>query len=399
MISFQLSAQGAPVILQHTPFDSWQSAQWTPQSLTLAAKRSKISPQVLSKRGSEHIFMYHAVDQPLSTITAISPHKSYKEIIYPSEKYFSILQEPFDGFYYYSSGGIELLEVDSVFTRESLKSLTFSGQLLSTEHGGLGQVNYWFGKENVTAYTHYDTSYNLHMVVYGQKRFIIFPPEAYRKLRLYPCLHQFYRQVHTNIFDSELSDVIKRLNGIDIVVNPGEVLYIPPYWFHSVVTMKTTISLNVWSQSEAYMRMEDIYAAAIPFEEGWGRVKLMQALNYLIKQLIRSVVPAGDVDSFMKESVYDRYEPLQAKLSATVGGEDQQSVKEFCLQTCVSDILESEDVILVNEGIANIVTLFFRIQPQPVLEINLANYIEYVTWRILGTDDVALLPFYFHSCF
>ena len=351
---------------------------------------------MLSKRGSEHIFIYHAIDQPLSAIKAISPEKSYKEIIYPSEKYFSILQKPFDGYYYYSSGGMELLEVDDIFTQESLKSLTFSGHL---KRGELGQANYWLGKANVTAYTHYDTSYNLHMVAYGQKWFIIFPPDAYRKLKLYPCLHHFYRQVQTDIFDSELHDLIERLNGVEVVLNPGEVVYIPPYWFHSVVTMKTTISFNVWSQSEAYMIMEDIYAVAIPFEEEWGRLKLMQALNYLIKQLIRSLLPIQDANSFMRESVCERYKLFQDKLDAIVSDKDQQTVHGYCLRAHIGDLLKPEEVTHVDEGIARIVALFRKIQPQPVLEINLANYIEHLAWRILGADNIALLPFYFHLCF
>ena len=383
-------------MLKHTPFDSWRTAQWTPETLSLAAKGKKITPQVLSKQGSEHVFIYHAVDQPLSTIKAISPEKSYKEIIYPSEKYFSVLQKSFDGYYYYSSGGIELLEIDDIFTQESLKNLTFSEHF---KHGELGQVNYWLGKTNVTAYTHYDTSYNLHMIAYGQKRFIIFPPDAYRELKLYPCLHQFYRQIQTDIFDSELQDLIRRFNGVEVVLNPGEVLYIPPYWFHSVITMKTTISFNVWSQSEAYMIMEEVYTAAIPFEEEWGRVKLMQALNYLVKQLVGSLLPVKDANSFMQESVYERYKLFQDKLDVIVSEKDRQAVQEYCLRVHINDLLKPKKVAHVDEGIARIVTLFRKIQPQPVLEINLANYIEHLTWRILGTDDIALLPFYFDLCF
>ena len=295
-----------------------------------------------------------------------------------------------------------MLQTGNLFTEESLKSLTFSDHRHFSEDGeGLGQVNYWLGKENVTAYTHYDTSYNLHMVVYGQKKFIIFPPDAYRRLKLYPCLHQFYRQVQTDIYDEELRDVIvEKLNGVEVLVNPGEVLYMPPYWFHSVVTMETTISFNVWSQSEAYIKMEDIYAAAIPFEEEWGRVKLMQALNYLLKRLIGSLLPSTVVHSFIHGSVYDRYKPFQEQLNSIVSTKDQQNVRDFCLKTdTISELFSAEEVAHIDDGIAKIAASFEAVQPQPVLEINLANYIEHVTWRILGTDDIALLPFYLHLCF
>ena len=393
----QLSVRGTPVVLTNTPFDSWTATHWTPQSLAQAAERREMASQVLSKRGAKHVFLYHAADQPLSSIDAISSPKSYKEIIYPSEKYFTLLQEPFDGYYYYSSGGIELLHMDSFFSEESLKTLTFSQHLQS--FSSLGQVNYWLGKPNVTAYTHYDTSYNLHAVMYGQKKFIIFPPEAYRDLGLYPCLHQLYRQVQTDIFDPELSAMIEGLNGVEVLVNPGEVLYIPPYWFHSVVTMKTTISFNVWSQSEAFVTMEDVYASAIPFEEEWGTKKLMKALNYFVMQLLQELLPPGDVGGYVRDRVYSRYKPFQAALEAIVKENARNTVDELCLRTDIGHLLTSEQVSHIDVGVAKIAGLLKTIEPQPVLEINLANYIEHLVWRILGTNDIALLPFYLQSCF
>lgn len=351
---------------------------------------------MLSKRGTENTFIYHAVDQPLSSIEAISPPKAYKEVIYPSEKYFSTLQEPFDGYYYYSSGEIELLQVKDVFTEESLRGLTFSDHLHTF---GLGQVNYWLGKENVTAYTHYDTSYNLHMVAHGQKKFVIFPPEAYIELKLYPCLHQFYRQVQTDIHGAKLQDIMERLNGVEVFVNPGEVLYIPPYWFHSVVTMTTTISFNVWSQSEAFMAMEDIYVAPIPFEEDWGRPKLMLALNYFIKQLVESMSLHTDIHSFLQQSVIERFKPFLEQLSTIVREEQKVKIWEYCLRVDIGNVFTSNEVAHIDKRIAEIAVLFRTIQPQSVLEINLANYIEHITWRILDTDDIAMMPFYFLLCF
>ena len=31
-----------------------------------------------------------------------------------------------------------------------------------------------------------------------------------------------------------------------IILQPSDVIYIPPYWFHEVVTMEPSISINVW---------------------------------------------------------------------------------------------------------------------------------------------------------
>ena len=66
-----------------------------------------------------------------------------------------------------------------------------------------------------------------------------------------------------------------------------------------------------------------------------SRLSLLEACSYIV--LFSFIVGKSDyslnnmfsVLRFMKESVYDRCDPLQAKLSITVGGENQQSVKEF----------------------------------------------------------------------
>ncbi|CAI8016412.1 hypothetical protein GBAR_LOCUS10066 [Geodia barretti] len=98
------------------------------------------------------------------------------------------------GFFYYSSGDIELLEIDSFFTKDSLLDVMFGDF-------ELGQVNFWFGGRNVTAYTHYDTSHNLHTIIRGRKKFLLFPPSAHKHLKLYPSLHTFYRQVQVDILN------------------------------------------------------------------------------------------------------------------------------------------------------------------------------------------------------
>jgi len=137
----------------------------------------KFCPHGLEIAVQEHptlkLYGNSAVNQPLSNVEKMNSEKPFQEVIYPRGKFFELLERPFDGYFYYSSGGIEMLKLsDTVYSEESLKMLTFP------THKELGQVNFWFGKENVTAYTHYDTSQNLHAMVYGQKTFLLLPPSA-----------------------------------------------------------------------------------------------------------------------------------------------------------------------------------------------------------------------------
>ena len=299
-----------------------------------------------------------------------------------------MLQEPFHGYYYYASGGIELLELKDTYTAASLSTLTFPS------HDGLGQVNFWFGQKNVTAYTHYDTSHNLHAMIYGKKTFLLFPPSANIELRLHPALHQFYRQVHKDILNHAVLASLET-KPLKVVLNPGEVLYMPPYWFHCVVSMETSISLNVWSNSEAFLQMEEIFALPIPFEEEWGRKKLLQALSYLLKNLLHAIVPAIH-STFVKERVLSRYEPLLQNINLL---ELASQVQQFCLWHPIERVLDESSVHHIHGGIEQTAELFMAIHPEAVRQINLANYIEHIVWRILGNDDVLLLPVYLNECF
>ena len=363
--------------------------------------------RVLSKKGASNIFKYYAVDQPLASIDFMSEEKDYKEVIYPAKSFFEIMRRPFDGFYYYASGGIELLNIGDPGTPETHKSMTFPSHLKT--YSKLGQVNFWLGKKNVTAYTHYDTSYNLHFMARGSKEFILIPPSAYSKLRLFPCLHQLYRQASFDIFSGnhDLNEFLREINGLRVELQDGDTLYIPPYWFHSVITMETTISLNIWSQSESFLKMEEIYKSPIPFEAEWGKAKLMKALNFFIRLLTNEILIHSeetiDVTEFLLHRVYSRYEAIfewrrNMKASSKIMNL-KQIVYNYCLRTSITEILDDNAVKYIEDRVKRIGEHFLEIEDSAVREINLANYIEHLVWRILGTKDLLQLPVYLKECF
>lgn len=385
------------MVLHNTPFQTWEAANLSIGSL--AAHSGNIE-RVLCKKGHSNVFKYFAVDQPLSELSLLSMDKEYVEVVFTARTFFDLLQSSFDGFYYYASGGVELLNLGKFGSKESHRTMTFPSH--SKAYSKPGQVNFWLGKPNVTAYTHYDTSYNFHLVVNGRKRFILFPPDAYSRLSLYPCLHPLYRQVDTDILAHDnLKEFIREMRGFDIELVDGDVLYIPPYWLHSVVTMETTFSLNIWSQSESFLTMEEVYKSAIPFETRWGKVKLMKSLCYFIELLVAQVLVEGQ-SRFVVDRVYRRYEIILKRKSRD--GEPElselrESVQEYCLKGEIFDLLDTGAVEHLEKGLGKIAEQFLDIHPLPVREMNLANYIEHLVWRIVGGKDLIQLPFYLHECF
>ena len=387
-----MSNHSAPVVLHNTPFDSWKSANWTFEHL------AGLVPVVVSKKSKSNVFRYYAADKPFSEIPDFKEEENYKQMKYPGKKYFNVLKKKNSSNkkqYIYAAGGLELLKIDNVFTSDMLLKVTFGGF-------EPGEVNYWFGSKDVTAYTHYDTSHNLHTIIQGRKKFIMFPPSAYKYLKLYPSLHTFYRQVQVDILDlpqQEFRELLFETPSFEVVLGRGETLYIPPYWFHCVVTLEPTISLNVWSQSDAFLSMEDIYALPIPFEEEWGRVKLLRVLQHFAKLVVQDALPHyRNVSHFLKVALLSRYEPIFNKRSEENRDELLSMVRPFCLQSEVTELLDSPNLQHVTKGAKTISDFFKGMSPLSVREINIVNYLEHVAWRIFGTDNVVLVPFYYKKC-
>ena len=387
---FQLSDHGVPVVLQNTPFDEWKSTNWTFELLADCVQ------SILAKKSKNKIFRYHAVDKPLSGLPEFKEKKSYREKKYSGNDFFRTLTNTSASHKHYASGGLELLQIEDVFTSDSLLKVTF-GDFEP------GQVNFWFGSENVTAYTHYDTSYNLHTVIQGRKKFLLLPPSAYKHLKLYPSLHTFYRQIQVDILNmtqEQFRELLFETPFLEVLLTQGETLYIPPYWFHCVVSLEATISVNVWSQSDTFLSMEDIYTLPIPFEEVWGRVKLMRVLQHFAMLVVRDSLPHyKNVSHFVNIALVRRYELLLKRLSETNRDELLLLVKVFCLQSEVKQLLDTPSLRHVTKGANKIIDFFKGMLPLSVREINVVNYLEHVAWRILGTDNVALVPFYYMKCF
>ena len=408
LILLQLAGQKLPVVIHKTPFDKWKSINWTLQHLL---SRSREIGHILSKKGTSNVFRYFANEQPLGKIDLTRAEKDYIEVVYSAQTFLEmLLNDTHDGFYYYASGDLGMLNLGDVATVDSHRSMTFPSHLQAFAE--LGQVNFWLGKSSVSAHTHYDTSYNLHHVVQGRKRFILFPPEAHSKLKLYPCLHQLYRQVSEDVAmmdrEGRLNEFLREVGGFEVVLVDGDVLFIPPYWFHSVVTMETSISLNIWSQSEVFLIMEDIYKSPIPFEAEWGKIKLMKTLHYFIQIVVQGIIEESEtlimgIANFMMEYVYRRYEIiLQQKDSQDVEqmlDNLRPSVREYCLKVDISQLLESGELKHIKDGAFQIVNLFSTIDSDPIRLINLGNYIEHLVWRILGSEDLIKLPIYVLECF
>eukprot|EP00005_Dracoamoeba_jomungandri_P009609 CAMPEP_0174268346 /NCGR_PEP_ID=MMETSP0439-20130205/37091_1 /TAXON_ID=0 /ORGANISM="Stereomyxa ramosa, Strain Chinc5" /LENGTH=332 /DNA_ID=CAMNT_0015356459 /DNA_START=475 /DNA_END=1469 /DNA_ORIENTATION=- len=150
--------------------------------------------------------------------------------------------------------------------------------------------NLWMGSDGVTAQTHFDWGYNMYSQLYGQKTFLLSHPSAYPDFNLFPTLHPSRRQSQ---LDFGFLPHSFQVDAFQVTLKAGDVLFIPPFWFHRVIAINSSISVNLWVDSP----MEDVYDVLeqlpIPFEENWDTETLTAALSHYIRIIYSQILPAN----------------------------------------------------------------------------------------------------------
>ena len=102
---------------------------------------------------------------------------------------------------------------------------------------------------NSTTHTHFDESHNVFTQCRGTKKFVLFPPDSYACLQLYPESHPAFRQARIA--------GIRTCPHFAVTLFPGDQLYVPPIWFHRPTSSNNvSISVNMWFRS-AIQRLHD----------------------------------------------------------------------------------------------------------------------------------------------
>ena len=109
-----------------------------------------------------------------------------------------------------------------------------------------------FGMRGVIAETHYDSGRNMIAMLKGSKRYILTPPHTCPRIGIISDVkHPSYR--HSVIDWSDISQAqsnhFEEVDSIDTIVRAGEILYVPSYWFHYIVSLEYSIQCNTRSGS------------------------------------------------------------------------------------------------------------------------------------------------------
>lgn len=117
--------------------------------------------------------------------------------------------------------------------------------------------NLWFGQRDTRSPLHFDSSDNLFMQIYGEKSVLLYAPIDSKFLfqsqpRRDNIRHPIYFSNIPNIdVLDEFYEVSQQATPYCVKLNPGDILFIPQFWWHEVKSLFTSsISVNYWFEKE-----------------------------------------------------------------------------------------------------------------------------------------------------
>jgi hypothetical protein len=157
----------------------------------------------------------------------------------------------------------------SDFSPELLGDVNDGGKLLGSAQP---RMNIWLSSANATAWPHFDSSHNLFVQVRGRKA-VWLAPTSYWTKGSFSRLHVAHRQL--SLTPAQFAASAK----FGTFVEEGQMLYIPPLYFHQVQTLDgPSVSVNVFHSatalSEAIVALFELLPLPLPrpsHDSGGGR--------------------------------------------------------------------------------------------------------------------------------
>jgi hypothetical protein len=258
-------AAGKPIVFRSL-LSRWAAIQkWSPKYLS-----TKWTPIRVHTADTNTVRMFSTV-QPFGRVPDLTWNASYEETIVPGTVFFNATPQQttqrHPWMYFFSP--VEQLPhvLHSDFQR--LEQLGTS----------IDSAGFWSGAPTVSSPLHYDAAHNVYCQIFGHKRFILFPPNASNVLYVHSRLHPSTRSSFIDVRNVDafrfplFEHAMKNgsLSPMEVVLGPGDVLYIPPYYWHraSVVGSTMSMSLAVYSTSKMMNKYQLLKSYPVPIDTNW----------------------------------------------------------------------------------------------------------------------------------
>jgi hypothetical protein len=108
--------------------------------------------------------------------------------------------------------------------------------------------NLWFGPAGTISPLHFDRSHNLLHQHWGRKHVIMVAPAHSHLMRPGPKNSESPHVSSLDLVTSSSSIDLSRLNApcLETILEPGDILFLPAFWWHNVMSIDVAISVNYW---------------------------------------------------------------------------------------------------------------------------------------------------------
>ncbi|EES01546.2 hypothetical protein SORBI_3003G312500 [Sorghum bicolor] len=120
-------------------------------------------------------------------------------------------------------------------------------------------INFWMNKGHLRSSTHYDPHHNLLCVVSGCKKVTLWPPSASPFLYPLPVYGEASNHSSVSMEEPDYSMYTRarymKEYSETVILNCGDVVFIPEGWYHQVDSDDLTIAVNFWWKSRIMTQM------------------------------------------------------------------------------------------------------------------------------------------------
>ena len=230
-------AKGRPVVIRGAAA-RWRAAEWTPEYFKHTFPGIKLMYETWAGDESTNDPLEFVRKQARSTETVQSFVEMMEATERASRKLYCAEWRVFEAIPQLRSD-IESLEPYMGFLR-ALPSFVIRRLQL--------EPLLWMGPAGVISTLHFDRAHNFFIQLHGRKKWILVAPEHSDDV-YYPCADFPLSQLHMSPVDAENPDLVRfpryrYANPVEIVLEPGDALFIPAGHWHYVRALDTSVSMN-----------------------------------------------------------------------------------------------------------------------------------------------------------
>eukprot|EP00041_Stephanoeca_diplocostata_P015120 m.286605 g.286605 ORF g.286605 m.286605 type:complete len:532 (+) comp19933_c0_seq8:183-1778(+) len=279
---------GNPVLLKKSLLHRWSAfTKWTPDFLEHVFP----SVQVYEQNKTSEFITFHD-GKPLERFLTNEKWSDFNGLHNFSSK--AVLSNSGPPWLYFSSNLLHLRE-DYPYGSGVTNDVDPLYPLVVNDSGL--QANLWMGSKGIETFMHLDASFNFFAQLHGRKRFTLVPPHVpmYPWSCLHPHIHHAqvpWKQHHNrSALQSKFPDfAASHPSAVVVDVGRGDLLYVPPYWWHHVETLESpSVAVNVWTDAPAYLRIHEVYEHPVPLNaDDTDAARIVSVVRFLTMLVSRT---------------------------------------------------------------------------------------------------------------